>query len=117
VASRTFTDDHGVEWIALAVAPAWAERRARKERRGTDIGPKPGQTERRKGRDRRRGASDRAPRVKIDPALATGWLAFEGAGERRRIAPIPEGWFEMSDAELARLVAKAAVVRRRRLIE
>lgn len=114
MASRTFTDQHGVEWVVLAVSPTWAERRVRKERRISDIGPRPGQPERRKGTDRRRGLTNTGPRVKINPDLAGGWLAFEGAGERRRLSPIPDGWREASDAELARLLAKAKTVHRGR---
>jgi hypothetical protein len=117
--SRTFTDALGIEWIVLQVSPAWTERRVRKERRISDIGPKPGQPDRRKtGSDRRRGLSDTGPRVKIDPSLAAGWLTFEGAGERRRLTPVPPNWLTMSDSELVQLLAKATVIaHRRRLIE
>ncbi len=118
MASRTFTDALGVEWIVLEVKPSWTERRVRKERRVHDIGPRPGQPERRKSKDRRRGLADTGPRVKIDPGLATGWLAFEGNGERRRLTPVPPNWFAMSDSELAQLLTKATVAARRgRLIE
>ena len=36
------------------------------------------------------------------PAYAKGWLTFEnsGNGERRRLAPIPEGWAEASEERL-----------------
>lgn len=36
------------------------------------------------------------------PAFAKGWLTFEHAtsGERRRLAPIPEGWTDASEERL-----------------
>lgn len=48
----------------------------------------------------------------LDPALANGWLCFESAHERRRLAPIPDGWERMTDAELRALRAWATVVPR-----
>ncbi len=120
--SRTFVDDHGVEWMVWAVAPSWVERRTGRDRRG------PTTLERavfdhlhpeRRTHSRRRGLSDSGPRVKISADLTGGWLAFEGRNERRRLTPIPEGWEGMSEAELAALSRKAVavVVRRGRLIE
>ena len=117
MASRTFTDEHGVEWIVLAVSPTSAERRLSTERRVRDVGPKPGQPDRRKGGDRRRGIRTE-PRVKISPGLTHGWLAFEGGGERRRLSPVPDDWRDASDAELRQLLARATpVARPGRLIE
>jgi hypothetical protein len=43
-----------------------------------------------------------------------GWLVFECEVEKRRLAPVPAGWDEWSDAELARTLAGAPVVPRRR---
>ena len=36
------------------------------------------------------------------PAFAKGWLTFESAstGERRRLAPVPEGWADASEDRL-----------------
>jgi hypothetical protein len=98
-----------VEWVVLAVSPTSAERRT-KDRRVRDVGPGSGKPDRRKGKDRRGGGDDTARRVKIDPDLVRGWLAFEGAGERRRLSPVPTGWLEASDAELRDLLARAKVV-------
>lgn len=42
-----------------------------------------------------------------------GWLVFETADEKRRLAPIPEGWSELSDQALAGLCASAAAQSRR----
>lgn len=39
-----------------------------------------------------------------------GWLVFECERERRRLAPVPEGWETLTDRELERLCALANVV-------
>src|SRR5690242_20687592 len=39
-----------------------------------------------------------------------GWLCFESANERRRLARYPEDWERMTDKELCRLLQRAAVV-------
>jgi hypothetical protein len=120
--SRTFIDARGVEWMVWAVAPSWVERRTGRDRRG------PTTLERavfdhlhpeRRTHSRRRGLSDSGPRVKISADLTGGWLAFEGGNQRRRLTPIPAGWEEMSDDELAALSRDAieVTVRRGRLIE
>ena len=41
----------------------------------------------------------------IDPRFADGWLCFETFDEKRRVAPIPEGWEECSEPELEELCA------------
>jgi hypothetical protein len=33
-------------------------------------------------------------------ALAGGWLSFQSGRQRRRLAPVPEGWGEQSDEQL-----------------
>lgn len=38
-----------------------------------------------------------------------GWLLFESEGDKRRLAPVPEGWSELSDAALSALCSKATV--------
>ena len=40
--------------------------------------------------------------------FAEGWLAFETAGERRRLAPIPPGWEELPEDKLRELCERAA---------
>ena len=124
MAARTFTDDHGTQWTALTVEPTWAERRAgprrvvnlddEEQRAFDDLG-----RDRRSGGDRRRGYFDVVPRVRVSSVLAGGWIAFDGGGERRRLAPIPPDWEKASDAELRELLRKATRVsaRRGRLIE
>lgn len=57
-------------------------------------------------------------RVVVAAHLSDGWLAFETDREKRRLAPIPEGWMSLTDAELLELLGKAAKVKQsRRLIE
>ncbi|MET0399041.1 MAG: hypothetical protein ABW277_19770 [Longimicrobiaceae bacterium] len=59
-----------------------------------------------------------SPKGRIKIAIATaagleeGWLCFESAGEKRRVAPIPHGWEEWPDDHLAQCIAGAEVVRR-----
>ena len=48
-----------------------------------------------------------------DEAHKAGWLTFESANERKRLAPIPRGW-EEATAERLELMCRAADVVRRR---
>jgi hypothetical protein len=47
------------------------------------------------------------------PAFAKGWLTFEHAtrGERRRLAPIPEGWADAGEERLMLMCRVAEPVR------
>lgn len=38
---------------------------------------------------------------RVPPAFRFGWLCFQCATERRRLAPIPDGWHEWDDYALA----------------
>ena len=49
--------------------------------------------------------------VALDPQWASGWLAFETPGEKRRLAPCPTDWTGFSEHELMELCAKALLVR------
>ena len=49
--------------------------------------------------------------VALDPQWASGWLTFETAGEKRRLAPCPTDWSGVSEHELMELWAKANLVR------
>lgn len=117
---RTFTDSSGVLWNAWAVVPQWADRRTGKVRRvrSADEDPDPPAIEQRRRPDRRQGLPDKIPRVRLAGGLDGGWLAFESAGERRRLSPIPPGWEDAPDSELERLCRSAAsAAPPRRLIE
>ena len=41
--------------------------------------------------------------MRLAPELRQGWLCFECAGERRRLAPIPDGWELLTESELTML--------------
>jgi hypothetical protein len=107
LAHRTFTDSRGVIWDVWAVAPMLPERRS-------------GVFERRRqprGSPSRRRAVD-ASRVRVSAEYAEGWLAFESKHDKRRLAPVPDGWEQFDDVALGRLVEQAAPAGRpRRLIE
>lgn len=47
----------------------------------------------------------------VKPELAGGWLTFESAVEKRRLAPIPSGWNELPADALGELCERAAFVR------
>jgi len=86
MAVREFTDSAGHEWRAWDVIP-----------------------------------EDLNPRTKDEDYLAqlyhTGWIVFEtvAGDDKRRLYPVPRGWGELPDAELAVLLEKAEVVPRRKL--
>lgn len=46
-------------------------------------------------------------RGNVRPQFASGWLAFEGGDERRRLAPIPPGWMDSDDGALRVLLDRA----------
>ena len=51
--------------------------------------------------------------LRVRPQFTGGWLAFRAddpeGGDGRRLAPIPAGWEEAGEAELAAYVAAAVV--------
>jgi hypothetical protein len=49
----------------------------------------------------------------FDDTLKGGWLTFESADARKRLAPIPRGWEEASVERLDLMCRAAEVVRRR----
>jgi hypothetical protein len=62
-----------------------------------------------------------SPRTKDEDYLAqlyhTGWIVFEtkSGNDKRRLYPVPKGWAELPDAQLAVLLEKAEVVPQRKL--
>jgi len=96
-----------VTWDVWEVYPTSCERRS-------------GVTDRRR---QPRGTPDRrqvidTSRIRVSGAYAQGWLAFESKHDKRRFAPVPDGWEALEDLELGRLVEQAAPAGRpRRLIE
>ncbi|HEX4681617.1 MAG TPA: hypothetical protein VH277_02845 [Gemmatimonadaceae bacterium] len=43
-------------------------------------------------------------------AFREGWLVFECAGERRRLAPVPAHWAGLTDVALRQMIGSAALV-------
>lgn len=111
---RTFRDDVARLWNAWDVHPVWGERRVQQRRLG-EAGPPPALNNRR--RKERRGGE--GLRISLPPRLARGWIAFECEEDRRRVAPIPDGWADLDDDGLRTLwrTAETLPPRRRRLVE
>lgn len=96
---RRFTDQHGTAWEVWEAHPRLAERRSMRERRA----------QRREATDRRG-----APRPALvgEPSIRrladySGWLVFRSAREERRRTPIPDGWEDMSEAQLVALLERS----------
>ena len=81
---RGFKDPAGVEWRVWEVIPSKA---------GMDTSP----------RAQSRTSLSSTP-------FANGWLCFECASEKRRLAPIPEGWEQRPPAAIAELLNQATRV-------
>ena len=99
---RSFHDEAGRAWDVWDVVPTAVERRIAQE------APRPPAIERRKVRE---------TRVVVPDRLQKGWLAFQSGGERRRLAPIPGDWDDMTVAELVDLLHHADRRRARRSID
>ena len=54
---------------------------------------------------------DTTPAKQVSQTLEAGWLTFESAGEKRRLAPVPLYWFHATDQELLALLDRAQPVR------
>jgi hypothetical protein len=95
VSYRTFLDSTGKRWEVWLVTPAAAERRRidRRTAAGTSAdSPYVGELDRRRTPERRRGSFRRS--VSVASEYSNGWLCFESEGEKRRLAPVPDGWQE-----------------------
>jgi hypothetical protein len=106
MAYRTFLDDNGHYWQVWDSHPYGFERR-KAERR---LRIEPRTEDRRNVQDRRVGLRSRA--TVVDSPLANGWLTFESFTEKRRLAPVPPRWDEMSNHELMELWQRANRVAR-----
>ena len=79
------------------------------ERRIAQPAPRPPDVERRKVTE---------TRVVVPDKLQRGWLAFQSGPERRRLAPIPGDWDDMTVSELVQLLHQADWrAKTRRLVE
>jgi hypothetical protein len=105
VSYRTFVDSEGRRWEVWLVTPAAAERR-RTDRRAAAGGSTTGgggsyegTSDRRLTPERRRNPFRR--NLEVASEYSSGWLCFEGGGEKRRLAPVPEGWDQAGPDRLA----------------
>ena len=69
--------------------------------------------ERRSGHERRTGAPRKA-RATIAEEFTYGWLCFECGEEKRRLAPVPEGWDRADDETIEQWCCTAKPVVRRK---
>ena len=100
---RSFRDEIGRQWEVWEVVPTAVERRI------AQAVPRPPTVERRKVQE---------TRVVVPDRLQKGWLAFQSGRERRRLAPIPSEWDELTAAELLDLLRVAdRRSKARRLVE
>ncbi|MDB4870821.1 MAG: hypothetical protein JWL97_1825 [Gemmatimonadales bacterium] len=90
------------------VHPAAAERRFSARRVANE--ERVDAAERRNGLDRREEKISRGP---IAAEFTYGWLCFETAGEKRRLAPVPEGWDRADDETIEQWCCVAKPVVRR----
>ena len=97
---RTFLDTVGKRWEVWLVTPAAAERR-KVDRRASAAGNESyeGSLERRHTPERRRASFRRS--VAVASEYSNGWLCFESEGDKRRLAPVPEGWDEAGPDRLS----------------
>lgn len=86
MALRDFQDSQGTRWTVWNVAPSFALGSA---------------------------FSNNGAAGHEGQALAEGWLCFESETEKRRLAPVPEQWEELTSGALAELLGRAQVVTRR----
>ena len=93
---RDFADSLGRKWDVWTVIPSRVERRQRQDAAPVWTGPE------RRGRDEYR--------VRLGGQFTYGWLTFETAGEKRRLAPVPDAWEEMTPTELEQLLSRATLV-------
>jgi hypothetical protein len=100
VSYRTFLDSTGKRWEVWLVTPAAAERRRADRRAGSSgVEGYAGNLDRRKTPERRRSPFQRS--VTVASEFSQGWLCFESDGEKRRLAPVPDGWHEAGPDRLS----------------
>lgn len=100
-------------WDVWQVHPSAAERRFVQRRVKDEDRGEAG--DRRTGDDRRVSEKARGhARATIAPEFTYGWLCFETAGEKRRLAPVPEGWDRADDETIEQWCCVAKPVPRRK---
>lgn len=109
---RTFKDQQGKIWDVWQVHPSAAERRFFQRRLHED--ERTDTTERRSRLDRRESETTHYQhRAAVAAEFAYGWLCFESAGEKRRLAPVPEAWERADDETIEQWCCVAKPVTRR----
>lgn len=104
---RIFVDSGGKQWEVWLVRPAAAERRNADRRAaggGAGAGDFPGFSDRRRIPERRTPERLKNPfrrTVEVASEYSDGWLCFESEDEKRRLAPVPEGWTKAGPDRLA----------------
>jgi hypothetical protein len=107
MAHREFIDSRHVTWDVWDVYPTLGDRRGSLADRRHFI---------RETVERRTMLG--AAGLRVSPQYTHGWLAFQSEHDRRRLAPVPDGWEELDEAELERLCQAATPIGRpRRLVE
>ena len=98
---RTFLDSSGRRWEVWLVTPAAAERRKVDRRAASAAAPETfeGFADRRRTPERRKSPFRR--NVSVASEYSNGWLCFESEGEKRRLAPVPNGWDEAGPDRLS----------------
>jgi hypothetical protein len=51
-------------------------------------------------------------RLSVADGYTDGWLTFQSDQEKRRLAPVPNAWFDLPEPQLAALLEQASPVRR-----
>lgn len=114
---RTFKDRQGKLWDVWQVHPSQAERRFAQRRVNneelTDTVERRSGEERRESEEPHSRKSDPAHRPLVAAEFAYGWLCFETFGEKRRLAPVPEGWERADDETIEQWCCVAKPVARR----
>jgi hypothetical protein len=98
---RRFTDSQGTPWRVWEVVPSPLCRRSGVRRIKV---VKIHHPDRRAHPDRR--MDMRRSRL-FFPPTEPSWLCFEAGSDRRRLTPVPDGWWLEDDAGLERLCAQA----------
>jgi hypothetical protein len=108
VTHRQIKDRLGKIWDVWQVYPTSTERRLVQRR--VKRQDRTDSLERRSGKERRRLSKARNP---VAEEFTYGWLCFETAGEKRRLAPVPEGWDRADDETIEQWCCVAKPVVRR----
>ncbi|MDB4917006.1 MAG: hypothetical protein JWM95_4650 [Gemmatimonadetes bacterium] len=106
MAYRIFRDSRGREWQTWDVTPSLGERRIG-ERRMYSVAF---HHEDLRSRNERRATGGHRPLMTA--GLDTGWLCFEAADEKRRLAPVPNDWQVCPRERLEEYCERATVARR-----